>query len=473
MIRGGQIVAEEDEDFSQFLRDKKPPPVTAASRKQQEGAIASRTELMIIIERVYGEEGRVERQVITDPLIIAAYRRERPMYEQRRDARRVTYKDTPITLRRQKQRKGDLSTITCTSCGLVGHTRTSPACPRYHHQGYSREERGGSGKSSSLFLRSGDLPLEQTGLRIGEDGKICITKASLERVDASMRQQMRMVIPLKRIKESSAIAPPPPPPSSPAPPPVPSSKDIREERRAGRAAAASSLASILLDIVDELLKHPLVDPFARPVSKKKYPLYYRLIAKPCDLGTIRKKLLLQQQMSLTKSVKARPRYSRGSQFMADIELIHTNCLTFNGAEHVFTRTTTELLEVAQRMYRGRVEEVRELERVILGDKYSEKEEVEEKEHVQVSASEIEVGGEGDFFDSSMQPVFPSHSSQQRHPPMTELERMVMELGGNGASEIKVVTSPTAPPEHAIDEKSSEGGGGEAASKIRLKLFLRK
>ena len=60
--------------------------------------------------------------------------------------------------------------------------------------------------------------------------------------------------------------------------------------------------------------------------------------------------------------------------MADIELIHSNCLAFNGAEHVFTKTTAELLEMAQRMYRERVEEIRELEKVILGDKYLEEEE---------------------------------------------------------------------------------------------------
>ena len=91
--------------------------------------------------------------------------------------------------------------------------------------------REGNGRS---FLRSGDLPLEQTGLRIGEDGKICITKASLERVDASMRQQMRMVIPLKSIKESSAVAITPTTTISPQ-------RIIREERRAREGGGSEFL----------------------------------------------------------------------------------------------------------------------------------------------------------------------------------------------------------------------------------------
>jgi bromodomain associated protein len=269
----------------------------------------------------------------------------------------------------------------------------------------------------------------------------------LERVDASMKQQMRMIIPLKRMKESSTITPPT----------ISPRKTMREERRGERVEAASALARILLQIVDELLRHPLVDPFARPVSKKKYPIYYRLIPKPRDLGTIRKKLVIQQQMSVSKSMKMRPRYTKGSQFLTDIELIHTNCLAFNGAEHAFTKTTTELLEMARRMYREREEEMRELEKIILGDKYLEGEE-EEEEHAKMasSASEIEVEGE-------TEKSLPDHSSlppsSQQRPPMTELERMVMELGGN----------VIVPSEHPKEER----GGGEGKSMPKLKLFLRK
>ena len=427
----------------------------------QQSVLASRTEL--IVERILhseGNENRTERQVITDPLIIAAYCRERPIYDKRRDARRVNYKDTPITLRRKRQPK-DGPDVTCTACGMTGHTRASRSCPRY---GESREGLAREGK----LLRSGDLPLEQTGLRMGEDGKICITKASLERVDASMRQQMRMVIPLKSIKESGVIAT-----TKAAAPPQ---RDDKDERRALRAEAASALAKIFLDIVDELLKHPLVDPFARPVSKKKYPMYYRLIPKPRDLATIRKKLLIQQQMHVARSAKTRPRYNRGSQFMADLELIHSNCLVFNGADHVFTKTTAELLEMAQRMYKERVEEIRELEKVILGEKYS-----EEEEPAGVSANEdIKVDGdedvERDGFESSMQPA--SQSPYPKHP-MTELERMVMELGGHTVRETKAALSPVAPSERSPGEGSPRGEAtgsqmtDEVAGKIRLKLFLRK
>ena len=97
--------------------------------------------------------------------------------------------------------------------------------------------------------------------------------------------------------------------------------------------------------------------------------------------------------------------------MADIELIHTNCLTFNGAEHAFTQTTTEFLDTARKMYRERVEEIRELEKIIMGDKYSEGGQNEKE-----SASELEIEGRkeeerGSFFDSSLQPD-PNHPSNK-------------------------------------------------------------
>ena len=72
----------------------------------------------------------------------------------------------------------------------------------------------------------------------------------------------------------------------------------------------------------------------------------------------------------------------------------------------------------------------------------------------------------------------SQSPQQRHP-MTELERMVMELGGHTAREAKAALSPVALSGRSSGEGSPKGAAtgsqvtDEVEGKIRLKLFLRK
>ena len=65
-------------------------------------------------------------------------------------------------------------------------------------------------------------------------------------------------------------------------------------------------------------------PFVRPVSTKTFPLYKTKIAKPMDLSTIKSRL-------------ERYVYRDREGFMADMDLIATNSITFNGPEHPISR----------------------------------------------------------------------------------------------------------------------------------------
>ncbi|KAJ9106838.1 hypothetical protein QFC19_002966 [Naganishia cerealis] len=73
-------------------------------------------------------------------------------------------------------------------------------------------------------------------------------------------------------------------------------------------------------IISELKAHAVeAEPFLKPVSKKIAPDYDQVISKPMDLGT------------LSKNVKNRM-YKTKKSFARDLNLIWTNCLTYNSVE---------------------------------------------------------------------------------------------------------------------------------------------
>ncbi|XP_047488468.1 transcription initiation factor TFIID subunit 1-like isoform X2 [Penaeus chinensis] len=75
-------------------------------------------------------------------------------------------------------------------------------------------------------------------------------------------------------------------------------------------------------------------PFMKPVNKKNVKDYYEIIQNPMDLSTIAKK------------VKNHKYHSR-AEFMADMELILTNSVRYNGQDSSFTQKAETLLQVCK------------------------------------------------------------------------------------------------------------------------------
>ncbi|XP_076315464.1 transcription intermediary factor 1-alpha-like isoform X2 [Tachypleus tridentatus] len=72
-------------------------------------------------------------------------------------------------------------------------------------------------------------------------------------------------------------------------------------------------------ILLELFCHEASPPFHEPVSKTDIPHYYKVISKPMDLLTIKKKL----------SPSYFNRYEDVEEFISDVRLIFSNCFVFN------------------------------------------------------------------------------------------------------------------------------------------------
>ena len=79
-------------------------------------------------------------------------------------------------------------------------------------------------------------------------------------------------------------------------------------------------------------------PFLNPVDPVALgiPHYPQVIKRPMDFSTIERKLSASNP-SKPDSNPANPRYYQADQFIQDVRLIFTNCVTFNGPEHPVTQ----------------------------------------------------------------------------------------------------------------------------------------
>lgn len=77
------------------------------------------------------------------------------------------------------------------------------------------------------------------------------------------------------------------------------------------------MADRLEQIRSDCEKRDLINPFLRPVDKRKYPKYYEVISNPIDLQTIRDKI-------------QRYEYKHVDGFVSDFEVMMNNAVKFNG-----------------------------------------------------------------------------------------------------------------------------------------------
>nr|XP_039249380.1 bromodomain adjacent to zinc finger domain protein 1A-like isoform X1 [Styela clava] len=83
------------------------------------------------------------------------------------------------------------------------------------------------------------------------------------------------------------------------------------------------------ELLKELIQHKDSWPFLMPVSKKQVPDYYDIIPNPMDFSTMQNKL---------KSVK----YQSPAEFIVDVKLVFTNCLTYNMPRSVHAKAAVQL-----------------------------------------------------------------------------------------------------------------------------------
>lgn len=79
-------------------------------------------------------------------------------------------------------------------------------------------------------------------------------------------------------------------------------------------------------------------PFRSPVDPEalNIPHYLQIIKHPMDFSTIERKLLASNPIK-PDPTPVNPRYISADEFVADVRLIFSNCVTFNGPDHAVTQ----------------------------------------------------------------------------------------------------------------------------------------
>jgi bromodomain-containing factor 1 len=87
-------------------------------------------------------------------------------------------------------------------------------------------------------------------------------------------------------------------------------------------------------------------PFLRPVDPQalNIPHYPTIIKTPMDFSTIERKLNSSNPTKPDPNPD-NPRYSNADEFIADVRLIFSNCVTFNGPDHAVTAMGRRVEEV--------------------------------------------------------------------------------------------------------------------------------
>jgi len=107
---------------------------------------------------------------------------------------------------------------------------------------------------------------------------------------------------------------------------------------------SASSDSGVVDIADlnqlltDLNKHPDSWPFHQPVTRAEAPDYHQVIKQPMDLGTIKYKLNTIQ-------------YKNSEEFIEDLQLIFTNCYTYNNEDADEYKCGRNLSQNAERQLR--------------------------------------------------------------------------------------------------------------------------
>lgn len=302
----------------------------------------------LIIRRAVLIDGQEqeEREEITDPQVIAVYLKQRQQFDVKRKRRANAVLAATASKQRKKRQREEQQAlfgddhyesnstkqprlnrkevnVRCGACGETGHMRTNRICPLY-----------GSGTEQQPVHAD-----ETAAVRV-EGTKLSINAEALNRlVEQEKSFKFKIQLPTASSSDSVVVKRPSRPKKAS---PVDSFLNLHPERQ----SLLQSFNQQLVKVVDRLMAESDAWPFLKPVSRRDYPHYYRMISKPTDLGSIR-----------TTALKHR--FLHSAELLAKVQLMANNCLQFNRADHVFTTTAFRLLDMAREACAG--EEIRAAE----------------------------------------------------------------------------------------------------------------
>ncbi|XP_067663597.1 transcription initiation factor TFIID subunit 1-like isoform X1 [Haliotis asinina] len=266
----------------------------------------------------------------------------RRIQEQLRRIKRNQEKPPPPPPKKKKKKEMPLLKMKCGACGQIGHMRTNKECPMYNKGGNSapvqvamteeqeeEEEKNIPLDSNLINLEGTKLKLSKTILAHAESikRKSLLLKFPKQAVETKKKRRIGTVVHcdyLKKPKQSS-------------------------NRR--RTDPLVTLATLFESILNEMRTLPNTQPFLFPVNPKEVPDYHKIVKRPMDLQTIR------------ENIRNKKYHSR-EEFLVDIIQIVDNSKMYNGARHLLTETSQNMMSHCLKRFAEKEQKLMRLEKAI-------------------------------------------------------------------------------------------------------------
>ena len=217
--------------------------------------------------------------------------------------------------------------IKCGACGQVGHMRTNRVCPLFGQ--VVPEPVAPPIVTTTSSTGSAGLKLKLKV--VGQGGSGSSNDSSLSSTDSIFPSPV--LVPVSLRPKGPPIQPLPLKPRKRPRKLTPKQQHslFLSSLSAENRAQLVALSSHLVAAVDSMLALPTTLAFHKPVSRRLYPLYYKMIAKPVDLSSIRAKAV-----ALT--------YLKSTDLIDDFVLMASNCDLFNGQGSPLSLVAWDMLE---------------------------------------------------------------------------------------------------------------------------------
>lgn len=208
--------------------------------------------------------------------------------------------------------------IKCGACGQIGHMRTNRVCPLF---GQAPPESSATASSASVAEASapvvGGLKLKLKVAVSEQNNSASSNDSTLSSTDSIFPSPV--LVPVSHRPKGPPIQPLPSKPRKRPRKLTPKQQHalFLSKLSAENRAQLVALSSHLVALVDAMIALPSTLAFHKPVSRRLYPLYYKMIAHPIDLSSIRSKAV-----ALT--------YLKSADLVDDFLLMARNCDRFNG-----------------------------------------------------------------------------------------------------------------------------------------------
>lgn len=236
--------------------------------------------------------------------------------------------------REKKEKEKKESKVKCSACGLTGHMRSNRICPYY-------KDDIGTLTGATASASVDDNTLDTEDLIKVDDTKLILSRNFFNQEEESRKRALILKFPRELVKRKRR----------------PADEhcdylDKPEYRSANRRRTDPlvSLQIILEQVHDELKKIEGSEQFWLPVDRKTVN-YYRVVTRPMDLQTIRKKIR-------EKAYRSR------EEFMLDVRQMYENSRIYNGPDTVLTLMAAKIMNTAETKLQESADRLASLEKAI-------------------------------------------------------------------------------------------------------------